>query len=77
MRRSEVSAAGGLLASDCRRRRSSELTWSQVSHGVGQTSSLHFGDEGAETAGLRHLSSNHLEKSSHEEPSCSASLGLT
>lgn len=37
-----------------------ELTWPQASHRVGQTSSLHLGDEGAETSRLRHLASDHL-----------------
>lgn len=40
-----------------------ELTWSEVSHRVGQASSLHLRDESTQSTSFSHLPSNHLEES--------------
>lgn len=44
-----------------------ELTWSEVSHCVGQTSSLHLRDEGTQSTSFSHLPSDHLEEQEDEE----------
>lgn len=41
------------------------LTWSEVSHRVGQASSLHFSDEGTQSTSFSHLPSNHLNRRSN------------